>query len=301
MKSFQKIIPFLTPSFEMVQCQSWQMVEPSNNDLPYVLPEWDSATDIQVKRSIKVDLKNIWKSCELTLDDSIALVAEWASDGTSLRATSEKKLYLVGHQEGCEIELLIPGSELGQSITLSTRLVFFPGVIEKSSKLSPRIPGSILWQDEHKVLLEGEGSRFPMETINFEKLNGVPLNSSWHLSWMPYEPELQLSANARLYLNNNSDEVIKSLTDSKPSEKKLAIRRLIFWDVGRRLVRGMLENKDFNGRQNGYPLGSLGLAVTTMLELYLPNESIEGLRSLLKSNPDLFETVLQSAFEPLKG
>ncbi len=300
MKNIQKIIPYLTPSEDLVSCQPWLLIEPSEKVLPNLFPEWDSATDVRLKRCLKFDLNGIWHSCNLLPSDTLILVAEWTSDGTSLRGISDKKYLSLSQVNDFEIEVQIPGSELSQSLVLKTRLIFFPSNQGQRKKLSPHLPGSILWEDLYKVTLEGEGSRFPMETINFERLNGVPLNANWHLSWMPYEPELQLSANVRLYLNSNSEDVIKALTESKPTEKHLAIRKIIFWDVGRRLVKGMLDNKDFNGRDNFYPLGSLGFAVTTMLEIYFPNESIDGLRALLKSNPDLFETVLQSSFSPLQ-
>ena len=299
MKNIQKIIPFLTPSDELVTCEPWLLIEPREEVLPTLFPEWDSATDLRLKRCLKIDLSGIWQTCNLLPRDTLVLVTEWASDGTSLRGVSDKKILSHGQEPDLEIEIQIPGSELSQSLVLKTRLIFFPSEDGQRNKLSPHLPGSILWEDLYKVALEGEGSRFPMETINFERLNGVPLNANWHLSWLPYEPELQLSANVRLYLNSNSEDVIKALTESKPTEKHLAIRKIIFWDVGRRLVKGMLENKDFHGRDDSYPLGSLGLAVTSMLEIYFPNESIDGLRALLRSNPDLFETVLQSSFSPL--
>jgi hypothetical protein len=297
----QRIIPFLVPPRDAVVCQPWMMKEPRQEGLASVFPEWDSATDLKLSRSVHLDSQRIWTSCSLATDDRIAVIAEWTSEGTSLRGTSTTEAVGYGDGGDLTIGLQAPGAELGQALLLKTRLILLPGKGKSESRLAPRLPGSILWQDEFRVALEGEGSRFPMETIDFEQLSGgVPRGASWHLHWMPHEPELPLSAAVRLYLNSRRETIIQAVVVPMPSAAQQTVRRVILWDVGRRLVKGMLENPEFKGDKGGYAPGSLGQAVTSLIELHLHGDTVEGLRSLQKAQPDLFETLLQSAFDPLK-
>ena len=300
MSGAQKIIPFLVPPMDAVVCQPWMMKEPRQEGLAAVFPEWDSATDLKLSRSVHLDYQRIWTSCSLATDDRVAVIAEWTSEGTSLRGTSA--IEAIGYGDGGDrtISLQVRGGELGQALLLRTRLILLPGKGKSESRLAPRLPGSILWKDEFRVALEGKGSRFPMEPIDFDQLSGVPREASWHLSWMPHEPELPLSATVRLCLNSRRESVIQAVGAQTPSAVQQTIRRVIFWDVGRRLVKGMLENPEFKGDMGGYSPGSLGQAVTSLIEVYLHGETVEGLRSLQKAQPDLFETRLQIAFDPLK-
>ncbi len=300
MSGAQRIIPFLVPPANAVVCQPWMMKEPRQEGLASVFPEWDSATDLKLSRSMHLDTQRIWTSCCLATDDRIAVAAEWTSEGTSLRGMSAVEAVGYGDGGDLTVALQAPGAELGQALLLKTRLVLLPGKGKAESRLAPRLPGSILWQDEFRVALEGEGSRFPMETIDFEHLNGVPRGASWHLSWMPHEPELPLSAALRLYLNSRREQVIRAVVAPLPSEAQQRVRRVILWDVGRRMVKGMLENPEFKGNKGGYAPGSLGQAATSLIEVHLHGETIEGLRALQKAQPDLFETFLQSAFDPLQ-
>ena len=297
----QAIAPFLLAPVESVACMPWMMREPRSEVLAAVFPEWDSATDIRLSRNIRVDVKGIWAACGLATDDRISVGVEWISEGTSLRGTMVAPSLGYGGEVEQSVEVHCRGSELGQALLLRTRLILASAKGTSESRVSPRLHGSILWKDECRVALEGEGSRFPMEAIDFEHLAGVSQKASWHLSWMPHEPDLPLTAALRLHLNIRHKGVIAALVSAIPTEAEQVIRRVILWDVARRIVKGMLENPEFSGDKGGYAPGSLGQAATSLIATHLSGETIAGLRSLNRAQPEIFESLLQGAFRATGG
>ena len=298
MSKGQTIAPFLTAPQDTVIARPWMLQDPKAEPLPAILSEWDSATDLRLSRTVSLDVAKIWAACGLAVDDKIGIAAEWISEGTSLRGCTA-----VAATECCrDVELRInvycSGAELGQALVLRTRLVLLPGRGTAESKVAPRRVTSILWRDEERTVLEGQGSRFPMETIDFSQLPGAPPDASWHLVWMAGDLELPLTAATRLYLNVCHPAVIEAVTKAEPDKAEQIIRRVILWDVARRLVIGVLDNAEYSGDTGGYAPGSLGQAVTSLIDVHL-GESPEGLRALRKTRPAVFESVIQAAFDPI--
>jgi len=294
----QSIAPFLVIPEDAVQCDPWMIQMPLQGTLPAALPEWDSATDLRLERHMRLNIAAIWSACGLAEDDAIAVVAEWSSEGTSLRGCSAPAVTGYRRQADLQVVVSCSGSEQGQALTLRTRIILHAAGSLAESPLAPRRPGSILWSESARVLLEGQGSRFPMETVNFENLPGIPRHAGWHLAWSPLDPHLAISAAARLQINQSNQPVLDAVTAAQPDDRQQLVRRIVYWDVARRMITGMLDNPEFLGKAGAYEEGTLGAAVTTMISLHLPNESVEGLRAVRESNPDLYDTILQAAFDP---
>jgi hypothetical protein len=294
----QSITPFLVIPEDNVQCDPWMIQEPLQGTLPTALPEWDSATDLRLERHLRLNVSNIWSACGLATDATIAVLAEWSSEGTSLRGCTTPAVTAYCRQADLQVRVSCSGSEQGQALTLRTRIILHAAGSRAESPLAPRQPGSILWSDSSKVILEGQGSRFPMETVDFQHLPGIPSHAGWHLAWSPLDPHLAISAAARLQINQANQPVLDAVTAVQPDDRQQLVRRVVYWDVARRMITGMLDNQDFRGMEGAYEEGTLGAAVTTMISLHLPNESIQGLRAVRASNPDLYDTILQAAFNP---
>lgn len=282
-----------------MSAEPWHLIGPQRGLLPVCLPEWDPATDISLSRTLRLDVAAIWGACSLAADDALLIVAEWTSEGTNLKGYVRSEPISFSTEAIVNLVLDIKGKNLAHAVVVRCRLVLLPGSYPRESPLAPSLHGSVLWNDEHRLVLEGEGSRFPMEQIDFASLPGIPLGASWHLDWSPLDPEMPLSAAMRLYLNSRHVHVIQAVAASEPTEEQLMLRKTILWDVARQLVVGMLDNPDFT--VGGHGEGTLGRAVSVMLQIHIPGETASGLRSLKESRPAVFESVLQSAFHPYPG
>jgi hypothetical protein len=260
------------------------------------MTRWDSAMDLELERTIALPIGEIWQSCALPADSRLGVSTGWISEATSLRGQSNVEVVSFGNDRQVTVSVNCPGRELGHAVKLRTVIFLLPGLMVRESGIAPSIPGSILWEDVQRVVLEGDGSRFPTEVIDFRHLPGVSPGAAWHLEWDPSALDLTVSAAIRLYLNSDCPAFVQSITNVNPTEIDLERQRTVRWDVARRLITGAISVSEFaQSSPSTWEEGTVGYAIHALLALHLPGRSATALAQLRSSSPSNFETDLLAA------
>lgn len=291
MTQIQKL-PYYTPKPERITVGEWSLVKDDDHiALGKVLPDWDPAMPIHAVVPVQLDLLGILEDCRLSEKAQLRLATFWESSGTMLRGRGEFiDLTQQHHLKQLYLRLSVDGTKLATNIDLITCLV----LLQANSELIPfipKIPGCILAQTAHNVFLEGEGTRFPIEVIDFSQTEYAS-DASWVLYWDPENLHQTVLGDTRLYLNARHKRVIRAITENLPED--YGIREAVRFDIARMLIMGVLDNEDFVETPNVFMPGSVGWAVHNMLQIYFPNMSLHYLRDNSKT-PRLFEPKLQES------
>ena len=197
------------------------------------------------------------------------------------------------------VSIEVPGSCLAQSLVLSTRLVL-AATGKRASQLSPRIPGSILWEEKTVVRLEGAGPRFPIEFVSFP-------SDLRHAAWYVYatdDLEQPFLGGVRLYVNSENAAVARALTAVSPDAADRVVLSALYNDVGRQLVEMALQSEAFISRSaeaNLFSEDSVGRALCSLLSNFLEGHLPTDLRDQFRSDPRRFAELLQDRFMLFEG
>lgn len=291
--------PYRTARAERVQVEPWVhsgMEGPEPLDAQ--LPGWDYNTNLRVGRQVLIDSAGVRADCGLGPDDPIALVAVWRSTGTILRGLGAGQRVPDGAPAQVRLEARLPSTSMGGTLVLQTRLILAaqrPG----AGSLEPWVAGSVLWQDEVAVALEGIGSRFPVEVVDFEASGWLPPGAAWYLAWNSLELDEPFLGSVRLLVNAKNRRVAAAVQNPKHAASTL-IASMMYFDVGRSLIRGTLASDEFTARPDQYREGSTGWAVHALLRALFPADSPLSLRGLMDQHPAEFDAQLQAALRLLE-
>lgn len=252
---------------------------------------WDPSVDLRLTRSVRVDAAGIRRDCALPETVPLSLAIAWACSATSLRGATARAVTsdLVGE---AAIELV--GAELSDQVLVRTQVVLSSRT-EGLSPIAPMLAGSILWEDEQIVVLEGRSARFPMEWLDFPASGWLPAGAGWFLDWSPEEPEMPAMGAMRLYINSGHESLHEALVAGNPTPAELVVREAIEFDVTRTLVTRALASDEFWRNNGESELGSAGEAVSALIGALFPNDTLEGLRAKWRADPQRIELQLQAA------
>lgn len=295
--------PYHTVISECIKVEPWKVLHGEDfKILPSILTGWDCNSSLKAYRALKLDLGNIWNDCELAQNDSLKISVAWFSSGTSLRGvdfTTENISYSQG-ESSCQLQIDLSGQNLASDVVIRTQLVLAKNG-ESTSNLAPKIPGSILWQDEHRVLVEGRAARFPIEIIDFDVTTWTPSEGAWFLDWSKDNLYQSLLGGLRLYINAKHGKVIKAIKAEHPDAEDKAIFSTIYHDVGRTLITGALQNSEFVEDPSAFTDGSIGAAIRRLMKIVFPHDTPEGLRQRMTERSIDFECSLQAGLRLFLG
>lgn len=289
-------LPYQTPPPELVRTGGWRLVvDDKLVPLGGYIPDWDPAVSVRALISIEADVVDILDACGLPHDSRLRLGAIWRSPGSGLRGLGESVELVApeGDAEAFELSLEAPGMDLSHSLTLSACLVMLKRGDGGARRFSPVRPGSVLWRHEESVLLEGEGTRFPVEALDFAASTWLPSEAAWFLDWDPHAFDQAVLGGIRLYVNAGSERVRMAVAGGPEAEP--AIRESIRYDVARTLISGSFRNANFLANADSYEEGTVGAAVRRLIRALFPYESLEALQSEHDEQPHRFFCRLQDS------
>lgn len=260
------------------------------------IPHWDYNVSLKLVRSIVVREAEIRADCRLSSADALAIAVVWRSLGNNVRGRA-CSIPLGDAVDARELTLSadIPGSLLSGDVQIATQVVLAAAGKSKSA-LAPRYPGSILWDDTTLVALEGSGSRFPMEVVDFNTAAWAPYNAGWFLSWNSDELHQPFLRNVRLFINSSHPTVAAATQSATTAPEHILVRSAMYYDVGRQLIRGALFNEEFVENPGSFIEGSTGRAIYGMLGVFFPGSKPSALRDTMTSRPEHFDGLLQGTF-----
>jgi hypothetical protein len=255
-----------------------------------VLEAWDYAEDLVLTRTLALDPILAAQALQLETVRLIAVVTA----GTG-GPQGERDRRIVWRQEvpapfqPAPIEFRLAGASVSQSLTLTTELL----IVEATgpSALSPIEPMARVWRETVSTLLDPEIRRFPMETASFAALlAGRPHQGAWYLDWSLADIDRDFMSAVRLYLNSEQPHFVARVGASDEPVMQLLIGSIMI-----QLCRGLLGTGALSLRLAAEAPESLGGVVAGWLQAAFPNQSLDSIEALSRSNPAIFETSLIAA------
>lgn len=244
-------MPFLTIPDDVVKATPWLITFAGEKiEKPEFLTGWDYAANLEVERSIDLNIKQICeilRISEMTLE--LELVTLWGTGGANKPATVE----FIGRETILARESKAPlvirgtlnGNRLSRQLFLDTAIVL-KTVPPGASGITPHINSARLWRDNYKVRLEGEVNRFPIQTASLSASFGEnhPAGRAlWYLEQNPSMPELPLHGTVRLHLNDDHPEFVRSI-----SKGDSILLQAVMADVISQMMEPVLLSEDLTDR-----------------------------------------------------
>jgi hypothetical protein len=287
--------PYLICPPDIISGESWIH---DRSGLPEALPpqlvDWDPGQDVVLRRTINIDVARAEAACGLGAGSEIAACVSWRSPGSGQRGNAFRRVLPLGGATICSIEARIPGSELGGSVNVITRIVLANAGVNTAGLAAFRI-GSILWEDTVSLVLEGIGSRFPIEVVDFASMS-FPPNAAWRLYWQPGNLSAQAMGCFRLLINKRHRRMAIAASRAVPDAESKAIWSAVNVGVAREIISGALSEDAFIAPDSAFDEGSVGEVALALLQRAFPGETQQAVRERMQGTPALFECQLQEAF-----
>jgi len=194
------------------------------------------------------------------------------------------------------IEFALEGSELGGRLTLETLLVVSDP--KPLSNLAPSQPGSILWRTSSWTDLEGIGTQFPTDTLDF-KAAGLDADAGWQLKIDLSDPDARFMSAVRLTLNSGHPAIERLLSGAK-DEGTDQLLRTLNWDVTRQMVEAAVRSEDVAWIDVDLEGTSVAVVLRNLLGRIWPLEAPGTLLQWLNDDPARIESHLQHYSRLLK-
>lgn len=283
-------MPYRTPISGCVRPGAW-LLERDGRQTPLGdrLIDWDASTDLHLTRTIEVDVPRLRDETRLAEAPLAIGVVWWSDRHLRGRAAIER---LDATQSGrAEPAFTLAGRDMGERLTLETRVILAgPGPADEPT--TARHPGSVLWSHRHRVRLQGEDARFPMQ-IAAPTAFGFDPNAPWCVQ-IRAELESPTLGALHLLLNAENGAVCEAAAAPDSGPIAQAVMSTMRYDVGRILVDFALERDELWTRE--WPEDSLGASLTQLVHGLFPNQSREILLNSRRADPSGWAAQLAGKF-----
>jgi len=289
--------PFLVPPSSAVRHGDWLLRTPSGDaPLPRELLHWDYQTTLELAAPVSVDRRAVTEACDLAWESGIAILVMVRSDRTNCERMATRLELPMRENFDLAVELELPGETLGGRLTLETLLVAVDPL--PTSVLGPQHAGSILWRQAAYTHLEGVGSQFPTDAMDFAAA-GMSPHAAWQFKIDITDPDARFMASARLTLNSGHPAIVKLLAGTKDPVTEQLMRTLN-WDVTRQMAMAAIGSDDVQGLEPDVEASSVAGVLRNLLARVWPTQSTATLRQWLVTDPSRIELALQSAAKVVK-
>ena len=294
--------PYLSAPDDSVTGTEWQYSVDGTTWSPVedYIAHWASNRAITFRRTLQLSPETILRSVQLNCETArlAALVLISTGDVSGARSVAWSSGALTGTTQEVHATFAVPGSQVCQSIGLSTRLVS-SGTPSNSANLAPRYPASCLWQDDVHTRVEQQDSRFPMDLRSFSRdFPGRGFDGArWYLECADRSPEADIRGFVILHVNND----VPGLAEALNAGDGALLSELRCYLV-RQLTTIALQSAEEVESLAGMPDGSVGRTVYNWIK-QLPVRSSTPLRDvkqILESDPAAFEAMVSSTYSVIQ-
>ncbi|MGW7435860.1 hypothetical protein [Streptomyces sp. NPDC054849] len=278
-----------------IEAEAWRTGGATGQPLSAVLPAWDYSTDLHLARVVHLDLAGIREDCGLPESAPLRLcVRYWPSSSRLRYPAFQRELPAHSQQNVTVIEVAASGGDLGGVVTIETLLELAEDV-HTDQPFVPRRAGSILWNDQVRVHLEGTAGLLPTAPVSFTEA-GLPHGAAWYVS-MDGGDWQQAAMGSLLVLLNTDNAAIQRALESHDGEATALLWDTLGIDVVTDLVGRALDDEAFDEDQTAAEseeeLTMAGL-VRSLVRIYLANPTetpamaIKRLRDERRGDPSRF-------------
>tara|TARA_B100001063_G_scaffold243481_1_gene274193 strand:+ start:390 stop:1286 length:897 start_codon:yes stop_codon:yes gene_type:complete len=257
--------------------------------------KWDPYNYIYLSNKVTINSSKLLASTHLSKEDEFRIIATWFSSGTNLKGAGKEIGFChdfkpLEENHYFDVKLNIDGSHVGEKFIVSLKLCLINR--NSFSNISAIQPGSILWEDTNEIILEGQGSLFPMEVCKFPKSYS---NANWYLD--VGEMSAPVSGGLRLYINVEKTDLINNLNSKELSNDFF---KIIYSDIARQIILRALHDEEFrsasiDSNTDYFKNGTVGKCAFDLIKMYLKKKPHE-LFNQYQLNPLEFERDIQHSF-----
>ncbi len=290
--------PFLTLRERTVEPGPWMLGLDDRELGPAgdYLPDWDYASRIFLQRTITVDRS--LAAADLEIDPSQLRLSLCVRVGTGegrlpRSIVSQQLRSLDDGNDTTVLDFEIPGYVLSSVLDLMTEIVIdeAPSLL---SELSPSKKFERVWHETHRVRLEGEEPRFPIEVADFSILlaGGIARSAPWYVHWSPGDWSRDFHGSMRLYLNKDYATFIERVQKGDPETL-----RAIMADVIGQVCEHFVSLGECEALATSFEQGSLGFQAVSWIKSAWPDRDFGFIQSQLKSRPGTFRATMHALAE----
>jgi hypothetical protein len=284
------VVPFLVPPESSINHGEW-LLRTAEGDvpLPREVPHWDYQTRLELLAPVSVDRRTVTEACELEWDSGLAVIVMARSNHTNAEMLATKLDLPMRDTFDLAVELQLDGIALGGRLFLESLLVVTES--KPISRLAPQHPGSILWRSTRWTDLEGVGTQFPTDTLDFAEA-GMDPSAGWQFRLDVSDPDARFMSSARLTLNSSHPAIERLLSGAKDDGTEQLLRTL-HWDITRQLVLTAIASDAVDGLEVDHEATSVAAVLRNLLARMWPSESTATLRHRLDNDPARIEVHVQ--------
>lgn len=264
------------------------------DDVPLLdsLSNWDYLMDLDLRRSVRIDVDAVLAQSGLGADAELVLSAVWTASGSNLRGPGARVLVTSGGSRDVDLEVPLRGSDLGGTLLLDTALVLsYRGTEPRPA--APRRAGSVLWSDRHEVRLEGDSPQFPIAVIDFARTS-FPSDAAWHLQIGDNLHSAAMGSLLLLVNEQNASAVAAVGRAARPGAVERIVLSAIRADVTRTMLEHALSSDEFCDGAT-FEDETLGATLQALYRRLFPEMSIEEMRRRREQYPSFFASDVQHA------
>lgn len=282
-----RLYPYATVDDAAVAWDAWWLESSGERiPLPKYAPGWDYASHLVVGLTVTIQEDAVLRSTGMDRLEQLAMVLV-ADCMASLRRFITQETLLTG-VNSADLRLEIPPGEVADSLTLGAALVLahdIEPVPDRAHRAGSRLGSS----PSYTLILEGEASRFPTETVSFAAAGYEA--APWTLASSAESLDDSLMGSVRLLINEDHPWGLRLLEDAGAPElsKQLQV------DVFRSLVTLCAELSD--EVLADFDEDSLGGVADYMCQLYLRRSLSEAMK-VLHEEPRRFDRLVYAAVTP---
>ncbi len=283
--------PFAVPGSSDIEPDHWLIeIDGRVERLPKRLDDWDYATPIDIHRDLAIARRGILNTIDAGPEASLAVSVLVETTNTRIR---RQVAQVQCAEDIVSIGARVSPNELGGVLSIRTLLTI--ATPDPRGPLSPSRPGSILWSDNHKLVLEGAASRFPLELVSFEK-TGNPTKAPWRIDFYDSDLEVPAVSAVRVLVNSDHQRARQMAENPEKNGETRILAESLESDIARRMLSLAVENSDLlDGSE--FPSGSLGEALGYFVQAHFPLENMTSLRSTYGSDPGRLEAEMLGSLQ----
>lgn len=288
-----RLLPHRTASSGAIDWGPW-MVSLNSSELAPLgdrLAGWDYQSSLAFELRPSIDRAQLMESTGIVDPAAFQLIGLVDCKASNRRFATPAPVSL-DEEIGSALRIEVPSREVAKQLELSAHLVL--GVEQDHARpgIARRVGSRLGESGTARILLEGDGSRFPTEVASFELL--ALEQALWSVQVQPSGLDSGFVGCTRLLINRDLDASGSLLTDETDS----ATFRFLQIDVARQLVYAAstlgVPEADLMAE---WDEGTFGSAVQELARGLLGSDLVTCV-SYVKSDPTRLERILQEAFRP---
>lgn len=205
------VLPYLVAPRTAALHSGWKRYDGAHwVELGDALPDWDFNTDLAIAASVTLDDDAFLAGTGVERDCSLRLVVSWRSVDFKVGATALRLDVTVAEMADAPVHLnaALLGGEIGGVIAPYTRLELGADRHDETPGRAT-FAGSVLWQHEHVVAVEGNVARFPVAVVDFAAA-GLDRDASWVLD-VPGELDAPVLGSLLLMINERDGALVAAV------------------------------------------------------------------------------------------